>query len=105
MVKNKDKLIYLFLINLNFLVQPESKFSNDLEPICFDSKLDRKEVINCFTAGWGRTNGEKRLKEAKVKMVSPKTCLKYFSKNFQPKKQICGISQTKQRRRKGKLSI
>ena len=58
-------------------------------------------MINCFTAGWGRTNGEKRLKEAKVKMVSPKICLKYFSKNFQPKKQICGISQNKQRRRKG----
>ena len=35
-------------------------------------------------------------------MVSPKICLKYFSKNFQPKKQICGISQNKQRRRKGK---
>ena len=56
---------------------------------------------SCFSAGWGDNKSEKRLKEAKIKIISSKKCRVNFRNYFQPKKQLCAISHSKAKTRKG----
>ena len=70
---------------------------DNIQPACLpqsSSKFQKSRSL-CFVAGWGSDLSGKsrtrdgRLKQARMKIVSPKRCLKDFGSKFDEKKQLC----------------